>query len=319
MRRIVLSLLLVLFALPAGATASSTVEVLVSFNPAAGELPEGLAVDKTGNIYLSFTPIGKILEIRPDGSRSPLATLPTGGGFGPTGLAVDAPGNLYAADVTDNPATRGVYRIGRDGTVLRLPGSGAITFPNGLAFDQRGNLYVTDSALGAVWRFARGGGAAELWIQNPLLAGTGALGLGFPLGANGIAYRNGNLFVTNTEGAQLARIPVRPDGSAGTPELVVHDAALFGADGLALDVHGNFFVAVSGQSTLLRISADGGPITTLATAADGLDFDSSLAFGTGRGDRKALFLVNFALFDPPATAHPALLRLGVGVPGMPLP
>lgn len=319
MRRIVLSLLVVLFALPAGASASSTVEVLVSFNPAAGEFPEGLAIDKTGNIFVSFTPIGKINKIAPDGSRSLLATLPTGGGFGPTGLAVDGQGNLYAADVTDNPATRGVYRIGRAGTVLRLPGSGAIMFPNGLAFDQRGNLYVTDSALGAVWRFARGGGAAELWVQSPLLAGTGALGLGFPLGANGVAYRNGDLFVTNTEGAQLVRIPVRADGSAGTPELVVQDAALIGADGLALDVHGNFFVAVSGQSTLLRIAAAGGAITTLATAADGLDFDSSLAFGTGRGDRKALFLVNFALFDPPATAHPALLRIEVGVPGTPLP
>jgi sugar lactone lactonase YvrE len=319
MRRIVLSLIIVLFALPADASAISTLEVLTSFNPAAGELPEGLAVDKTGNIYVSFTPIGKILQIAPDGSHSLLATLPTGGGFGPTGLAVDAPGNLYAADVTDNPATRGVYRIGRGGTVVRLPGSGAIMFPNGLAFDQRGNLYVTDSALAAVWRFARGGGAAELWVQSPLLAGTGAFGLGFPIGANGIAYRHGDLFVTNTEGAQLVRIPVRPDGSAGTPKLVVHDAALFGADGLAIDVHGNFFVAVSGQSTLLRIAADGGAITTLATAADGLDFDSSLAFGTGRGDRKALFLVNFALFDPPGTAHPALLRLEVGVPGMPLP
>jgi sugar lactone lactonase YvrE len=319
MRRIVLSLLIVLFALPAGASASSGIEVLASFNPVAGEFPEGLAVDKTGNVFVSFTPIGQILRIAPDGSRSLLATLPTGGGFGPTGLAVDAAGDLYAADVTDDPATRGVYRIDRAGTVMRLPGSGAIAFANGLAFDQRGNLFVTDSALGAVWRFGRGGGAAELWVQSPLLAGTGALGLGFPLGANGIAYGNGDLFVTNTEGAQLVRIAVRPDGSADTPELVVQDAALMGADGVALDVHGDFFVAVSGQSTLLRIGAEDGAITTLGTAADGLDFDSSLAFGTGRGDRKALFLVNFAIFDPPATAHPALLRLEVGVPGMPLP
>ena len=319
MRRIVLVLVSVLLALPATASASNGLEVVTSFNPDAGQFPEGLAVDKTGNMYVSFTPIGKILQIAPDGERSLVATLPTGGGFGPTGLAVDAPGTLYAAVVTDSQATRGVYRIGRGGTVVRLPGSSAIMFANGLAFDKRGNLYVTDSSRGAVWRFERGSGAAELWAQSPLLAGTGAFGLGFPLGANGIAYRHGDLFVTNTEGAQLVRIPVRPDGSAGTARVVVQDASLFGADGLALDVHGNFFVAVSGQSTLLRIGAGGGAVTTLATAADGLDFDSSLAFCTGRGDRKALFLVNFALFDPPATAQPALLRLEVGVPGMPLP
>jgi sugar lactone lactonase YvrE len=92
----------------------------------------------------------------------------------------------------------------------------------------------------------------------------------------------------------------------------------FGADGLALDVDGNFYVAVSPQSTLLRVAPAGG-ITTLATAADGVDNASSLAFGTGRGDRKALFLVNFAFFGPPASANPALLRLEVGVPGVPLP
>ena len=191
MRRIIISLVIVLFALPAGASASNGLEVITSFNPAAGQLPEGLAVDKTGNRYVSFTPTGKILRIAPNGARSLVATLPTGGGFGPTGLAIDAPGNLYAADITDSQATRGVYRIDRDGTVARLPGSGAITFANGLAFDKRGDLYVTDSSRGAVWRFARGGGVPQLWAQSSLLTGTGAFGLGVPIGANGIAYGTG--------------------------------------------------------------------------------------------------------------------------------
>ncbi len=114
-------------------------------------------------------------------------------------------------------------------------------------------------------------------------------------------------------------IPVRPDGAAGAPDLLVQGPSLFGADGLALDVNQNLYVAVSGQSTLLRVAATGDTITTLATPADGLDDASSLAFGTGRGDRKALFFVNFAFFGPPASAHPALLRLDVGVPGVPLP
>jgi sugar lactone lactonase YvrE len=317
MRRVVVSLIVVLFALPVTAAASSQVETLVTFNPAAGEFPEGVAVDKPGNIYVSITPLGQIRRFAPDGSQSLLATLPATGQFGPTGLAVDASGNVYAADVTFDSATRGVYRIARDGTSERLPGSGAILFANGLAFDQRGDLYVTDSILGAVWRIPRGG-AAELWALDPLLAGNGSFGFGFPIGANGIAYRNGDIFVANTELARLVRIPVRPDGAAGAPDVVVQGPALFGADGLALDVDGNFYVAVSAQSTLLRVAPAGG-ITTLATAADGLDNTSSLAFGTGRGDRKALFLANFAFFGPPASANPALLRLEVGVPGVPLP
>jgi sugar lactone lactonase YvrE len=300
------------------ASAGTQLETIATFDPAAGELPEGVAVDKTGNLYVSFVPTGKVLKFTPDGGRSLLTTLPTGGGFGPTGLAIDARGTVYAADVTDTAATRGVYRISADGTATRLPGTGAIAFANGLAFDQRGNLYVTDSALGAVWRIARGG-TAEVWAQDPLLAGNGAFGFPFPIGANGIAYRNGDLFVANSEKALIARVPVQADGSAAAPQAVATGAALFGADGLALDVHGSLFVANSAQSTLLHVSADGTAITTMATAADGLDNDSSLAFGTGRGDRKALYLVNFAFFTPPALARPALLKAWVGVPGLPLP
>ena len=37
---------------------------------------------------------------------------------------------------------------------------------------------------------------------------------------------------------------------------------LFGADGIALDVHGDVFVAVNPQSTLLRVESDGS-ITSL--------------------------------------------------------
>ena len=318
MRRVVVSLIVVLSVLPVAAAASSQVETLVSFNPAAGEFPEGVAVDKTGNIYVSVTPLGQIRRYAPDGSESLLATVPATAGFGPTGLALDATGTVYAADVTFDPATRGVYRIGRDGSSERLPGTGGILFANGLAFDQRGNLYVTDSISGAVWRIPRGG-TAEVWAHDPLLAGNGSFGFGFPIGANGIAFQHGELVIANTELSRLVRVPVLPDGSAGAADVLVQAPALFGADGVALDVKGNLYVAVSGQSTLVRVAPDGGSITTLASATDGLDDDSSLAFGTGRGDRKALFFVNFALFGPPASAHPSLSRLEVGVPGVPLP
>ena len=317
MLRAVVFLIFVSLTLPLTVSASGGVETLVTFNPAASEFPEGVAVDKTGNVYVSVTPIGQIRRFAPDGSQSLLATLPATGQFGPTGLAVDASGNVYAADVTFSAATRGVYRITRDGTSERLPGTSAILFANGLAFDQRGNLYVTDSILAAIWRIPPGR-AAEIWAQDPLLAGNGSFGFGFPIGANGIAYRNGELFVANTEVGQIVRIGVQPDGSAGAPAVLVQGPSLFGADGIALDVKRNLYIANSGQSTLLRIGADG-VVTTLATAADGLDSPSSLAFGTGRGERKALFFVNFAFFGPPATAHPALLRLQVGVPGVPLP
>lgn len=223
-----------------------------------------------------------------------LPTLDSGGGLGPAGLAVDAPGNVYTGLVTFDPATQGVYRIAPGGSGERLPGTGQIGLANALAFDKNGNLYVTDTIRGAVWRIPRGG-SATLWIEHPLLAGDGSAGLGFTIGANGIAYRQGWVYVAVTEGARVVRIPVQGDGGAGSPGVVAEGTPLYGVDGITLDVHGDVWAPVIAQSTLVKVSAADGTMTTVATAADGLDFASSAAFGTGRGDRKSLFLVNFAI------------------------
>ena len=297
------------------ARAGVPIQTVVTFNPAAGEFPEGLAIDKTGDIYVSLVgPVDEIRTFSPDGTQSTLAHFAVPG-FGPLGIAIDASGAVYVAVASFEAATQGVYRVRPDGTSQRLTGTGGIQFPNGLAFDHLGNLYATDSILGAVWRIQRGG-SAEIWFQSPLLEGNGAAGLGFPLGANGIAFRNNEIIVSNTEGARLVNIPVQPDGSAGSPTVMAEGAALFGADGIALDVHGDVFVAVNPQSMLLRVENDGS-ITSLAAAADGLNNPASLAFGTGMGNRKSLFVTNFAVFSSAPT--PALLKVAVGEPGLPLP
>jgi hypothetical protein len=296
------------------AQASVPVTTVVAFNAAAGEFPEGVAVDVRGTAYVSLImPVREIRKIDPSGTQSVLAHFAVPG-IGPLGLAVDASGKLYAAMSTFDPATRGVYRVRADGSSSRLPGTGDIQFPNGIALDPRGTLYVTDSIGGAVWKIPRGG-PAQLWLQSSLLTGTGAFGMPFPIGANGIAVQKHAVVVTNTERASVLRIPIRPDGSAGTPSVLAEGPALFGSDGLALDVFGNAYVAVNPQNTLVRLGPDGS-LTTLATAADGLDNPASLAWGTSRGDRKSLFVTNFSLFS--ASPTPGLLRAAIGVPGQPL-
>ena len=296
-------------------------ETLRTWDPDLGQLPEGIAVDKRGHIYVTMPFTGELRRIDPDGSEQVVANLPTGGGFGPLGLAVDAPGNVYAGVATFDPATHGVWRVSRSGSTARLPGSEAIGFPNGVAFDDRGNLYATDSIGGAVWRIPRGG-SAEPWIQHELLAGDDSAPLPFPVGANGITYRHRTVFVTNTELGSVVAVPVRPDGSAGSPSVAAQDPALGGADGIALDVHGGMYVAVIVQSTIVHIPSGGGAVTTIADGSDGLDFASSIAFGTGDGERKTLFAVNFSagpFFGFPRTHGPGLLAIDAGVPGLPQP
>ena len=302
-------------ALPvAVASAAVNVDVVVDYDAAAGEQPEGVAVDKRGDVFVSLAPLGQVRKIGRDGSESTLATLvPPNSGNGVLGLAVDAPGNVYAAVSTFDPATSGVYRIARDGSFVRLPGTEAIVFPNGVTLDHRGNVYVTDTILGAVWRIPAAGGPAELWFQSPLLLGSGIFGFGFPLGANGIAFRQGQLVVSNTEGGRLVRITVNPDGSAGLATVLAEGLALLAVDGIAFDVHGDVWAAVIAQSTIVRVSPTG-TVTTVATASDGLDWASSIAFGKDHD----LWAVNFAI-GPPGGPGPALLRLAVGVKGQPLP
>lgn len=313
-RPLAASLLVALLTLiPASPAAAADVTTIATWNPAAGELPEGLALDKRGNIYVSLVaPVSEIRKITPAGDESVLIDLNVGG-LGPLGLTVDAMGRVYAGVASMDPATQGVYRILPNGTATRLPGTGAIGFANGLAFDDRGALYVTDTAVGAVWRIPRGG-SASLWIQDPSLVGTGTLGAGFPVGANGIVYRHGAVIVANTELGTLVRIPVGPNGSAGEPTVIVEDPALVGADGLALDAQGGIVVGVIAQSTILHVVGDS--ITTIADANDGINQASSVAFGTGPWDRTSVFAVNFGIFSTSPT--PALLQIDIGFPGAPV-
>ncbi len=321
--RAVIAVLAAVLLLPAGiAGADGQLEEFVALDPAAGEFPEGIAIGKTGIVYLSLLPRDQILEIDRDGTRSVLAQLPVGSR--PAGMALDAAGTLYVAGsgilleepppFKTNREVRGVYRIARDGSFEHIAGSDAIVFPNDVTLDRRGNLYVTDSSDGAVWRIPRRG-APELWLQDELLEGLDLFGFG-PIGANGIAFHHDRIIVANTEAGRLVEIPVRPDGTAGVPTTLVEDAALEGTDGIALDVHGTIYAATGLFNTVVRVEGDGS-VTTLATVADGLSQPSTMAFGTVRGEQPTLFVANFSIFE--TDPKPGVVKLPVDAPGRPMP
>ena len=316
---VAVTLLALMAFVTAGAAANGQVDAFVAFDPAAGEFPESITTDKTGDLYVSMFVLDQIRRFGPTGAQTVVTQLPRGAT--PAGVKLDASGTLYVAATgfdlatgQTDATTRGVYRVGRDGSSARMPGTDAISFPNDLAFDNRGNLYVTDPAGGAVWRIDRNG-AVVRWVDDPLLHGTGEL-LGFPYGANGIAFSHGRLIVSNTELGLLVAIPIEPNGDAGEPSVVASSPLLLGVDGIALDTHGNVYCAVNGQNMLVTVRVDGS-IDVLATAADGLDQPSSVAFGTGARDHRTLFVVNFAVASPAPT--PGVLKLTVGVAGQPLP
>jgi sugar lactone lactonase YvrE len=92
-------------------------------------------------------------------------------------------------------------------------------------------------------------------------------------------------------------------------------------DGIALDVQGNVYALLVLQNKLVRIDPTDGSTTLLLDEDDGLWNASSVAFGTGKGDRTSVFIANYAVLPPEPinSLGPAILKLNVGVPGLPLP
>lgn len=300
---------------PVQVGAGGRIEVLRVYDAAAGEWPEGVAADKVGNLYVGFMPLGQIRKITADGTDPVVVQFPDPGTLG---LAVDAVGNLYICHASGDPATGGVYRLSTDGMLERFAGTEAMVFPNSLAFDKRGNLYVTDSTTGTIWRITRSGAAAP-WLQHELLEGLGQIPGYPPIGANGIVYWKHTLYVANTEKGLILRIPIGVDGSPGAPEILADSSDVYGPDGLALDVFGNIYVALVFQDKLVRVDPVDGSVTVLATIDDGLDEPASLAFSTQKGDRQAVFVTNFSVIPEDGGAGPALLKVEIGVPGLPVP
>ena len=125
--------------------------------------PEGIAVDRKGNLYVADTHNGLIRKISPDGFVTTLAgqriyhTIPgmdTAVRFdNPAGIAVDSLGFVYVADCGNDL----IRKISPDGKVRNIAGTGkkgdrdssslnaSFYLPGGIALDSLGNIYVADT------------------------------------------------------------------------------------------------------------------------------------------------------------------------------
>lgn len=293
-------------------------ELVREFDAALGEFPKGIAFDRDGNIYFGMQMLGQVRKLAPDGTETVVAQLPFFGADDAldmlTGVAVVEHGGrentvVYAtvAEITtagDTGPNSGVYRILSDGSVSRVPGSVA---GNGITVDRKKNLYISDSLTGSIWRVRHGADGAELWAQDPLLAGDGSLGFGVNLGAGGLAVDGRSLLVTVEEKSRVVRIDIKKDGSAGQMAVVLEShPALYMCEGIAVSRRGATYVSSWFNSTLSLVGDDG-RLEIIADQEDGLLGPVTLAFGTGRLG-KYLYVVNqsgFIFPDP----KPALYRI----------
>ena len=219
-------------------------------------LPEGLAIDGAGNIYIADTENSRIRKVTPAGIISTVA------GNGQRGRFPSSPGS---AGIISTLVGTGKAGFAGDGGPAA---SASLSAPGALAVDRAGNLFIADTSNYRIRKVTPGGTITTV-------AGNGQAGFSgdggpaaeasFDQPSAAAVDSNGNLFIADTENQRIRK--VAPDGTistvAGTdvfgwagdggPAAV---ATLLKPSSLAMDTSGNLFFTQSG-SLVRRVSPDG--------------------------------------------------------------
>ncbi len=275
--------------------------VLATF-PAPTTL-ENIAVSNSGNIFTSALNTGTVYQVTPTGSSQVFGQA----GTSATGLSF-FDGSLFAVGGSN------VYRFGpQGGTAAVVTNVAGARLLNGLALLSPGVLLATDSTAGLIWQINVGNGSSQIWSSDPSLAFSTQPG-SRSVGANGLKLFNGSVYVSNTSSATVLRIPILPGGVAGTPQVYKSNLLL---DDFAFAADGTLFGATQFGNSVVRLGTDGS-VTTIATTADGILGDSSIAFGRTIADSQSIYVSNNggAFQNLPGGPQPgSVVQLNVGVNG----
>ena len=276
--------------------------------------PTGVAVDSSGNIFVTDSSNNTIRMITPAGVVTTIAGVAGSRGSAnglidvarfnqPTGITVDTAGNLYVADTGNNtirkliPASNGGYFVttlaGTAGAFGSTdgPASTALFYhPYGVAINAIGNVYVADTQNGTIRMITSTGVVstlAGLAGNYGTVDSTGsAARFSFPYSV--ALDTAGTLYVTDSLNHTIRKVTL-----GGTVTTFAGQAG-FGGNrddtgtlaqfnqpcGVVVDGSGNVFVSDTSNNTIREISP-AGVVTTLA----GLAGSPGSADGSGSGAR----------------------------------
>lgn len=232
---------------------------------ASFNLPYGITIDASGNLYVADSGSRLIRRITPDGAVSTLAGSGADGtadGAGaaasfkvPLSIAIDAGGNLY---VTDNGNVR---KITQAGVVSTLPGAGtAFGAPAGIAVDATGNLYIADTNNNLIRKITAAGLVSTIagnGLKGSDDGGSTSASFNAPLSITADAA--GNLFVGDSDN-RIRLIStsgmvttIAGDGTSGSDDGSGLKARFVGLSGMA--VSGNsLYVADTGNNSIRKVA-----------------------------------------------------------------
>jgi sugar lactone lactonase YvrE len=276
------------------------VRTVATFDPGdGGAFAESVTADGQGNLLVSldtwgvYNPVtdtwtdnsGQLWRVAPNGTMTPFGPKIALGGCGQIlGVAMNS-GAAYVAlyNFGPDPACTtytppsGVYRVTstRVSPLMTLPEG---SWPNGVTVHD-GWIYATDSGLGAIWRgpVNRKSSPEQPWFTSDRLLGTEDY---FWIGANGIAFRGDDLFVTSSAKGMLLRIVPNSSGKPVWARIVAQGSDLVSADGLVFDALGRAWIAVnaSGEGSLVMVRHDGS-LVVASTPANSLDYPTQAVIG----------------------------------------
>lgn len=218
--------------------------------------PNGVAVDASGNFFVSNAWNSSIQKFNPNGQLL-LQFGSYGDGPGqfkdPGGLAVDSSGNIYVAD-TGNHRVQKFDATGQ--FLLQWNSYLGATFqsnsPQDLALDSEGYVYVADPFNGFVVKFDSSGNYQNYWMPNGpisssryglVVVGTGPSQCFYMVDA----LRNTFFKYSSFSSSKLWEVGGSGSGSGqfSSPQ------------GLAMDGSGNFYVADQGNNRIQIFDANG--------------------------------------------------------------
>lgn len=242
-------------------------------------LPMGVAVDASGDVYISDYIQPNILKVS-GGIITIVATAVPAA----AGIAVDSKGNLFvavSANSTVDMISNGVVTVIAGVDIAGFSGDGGpaidarLNAPQGVAVDGSGNVYIADSNNMRVRKVSSGIITTVAGAGSGGLAGDGGPPANAQLfAASAIAQdSSGNLYMADTgnnairevSGGVITTIAGNGmpgyTGDGGPPA----NSQLRAPAGVAVDAVGNLYIADTGNRVIRKIS--NGVITTLSSSS----------------------------------------------------